>query len=86
MTPVAWNKPVPVLVGKSQIVSEDIKYVSKCGRFEIRRRRFASGRNGSFNKIGYTFTVLATGKWETVDTLSEAKTLANWEVDPNWEP
>lgn len=84
---VKWNKPVVILIGKNQLIeSGDIKYVSKCGRFEIRRRHFASGRNGSFNAIGYTFTVVATGKFETVDTLGEAKTLANWEIDPNWEP
>jgi hypothetical protein len=69
--PVAWGRPAKDLRGK-------LRYKSKCGRFEIEKRHFASGRSGYFNE--------ATTKRKTVDTLAEAKMLANWEIDPNWEP
>lgn len=84
---VKWSKPAPVLIGKSQLPSDrEFTYTSKCGRFEIRKQMFASGRNGYFNTPAYKMTVLATGKSSSwCDTLDEAKLHADWEIDPNWE-
>ena len=75
---VAWSRPT----------GNDHKrtYLSKCGRYSIVKRHFASARNGFFATVGYTFTVVATGKGETVDTLRDAKDLAEFDNNPNWEP
>lgn len=75
---VFWKKPT----GDRRRLT----YVSKCGRYTIVKRHFASARNGHFATVGYTFTVVATGKSEKVDTLRDAKDLAEFDNNPNWEP
>ena len=83
---VKWSKPEPVRAGKSQLIMEgEFEYRSKCGRFLIKKDHMSSSR-GHFNTVVYKFTVVATGKSRTCDTLAEAKQEANWEIDPNWEP
>lgn len=83
---VAWNKPVPVTVGKSKLSLEgEMLYTSKCGRFEIQKVKYASGR-GNFNNVGYKLRVVATGKAQNADSLADAKLLADWEIDPDFDP
>lgn len=83
---VAWAKAEPILIGKNKIESDDLIYRSKCGRFEIIKRHYASGRNGHFNLVRYEFKNIATGKViREIESLLAAKTYANWVIDPNWD-
>ncbi len=61
-------------------------YYSKCGRFVIKRRRFASGRNGCFNNIGYTLVADGHAQTQVSDTLRDAKDEAEMINNPSWEP
>lgn len=60
-------------------------YTSKCGRYTIQRRRYASARNGCFATVAYVLT-LPGGETKTTDTLRDAKDEAETHNDPNWEP
>ena len=61
-------------------------YTSKCGRYTIRRKHYASGRNGHFATIRYIFADAVTGKHSTHDRLIYAKDEAEYANDPQWEP
>ena len=77
---VRWNRPVTDRLDK-------VNYTSKCGRYRIEKRMYASGRNGHFNTVVYkTYvvgTVVAIGD---NDKLAEAKDEAEYHNDSNWEP
>lgn len=47
---------------------------STCGKFIITKRT-----------VSYVFTIVETQKQTVCDSLGEARALANWEIDPNWE-
>jgi len=84
---VQWGKPSPVLVGKSQVASDELLYRSKCGRFVIRKRHYASIGSRSQTSFAYVLEkVDGTRVSVPLDTLNEAKECANWEIDPNWQP
>lgn len=83
---VSWNKPTLRTVGKSNLPLEgEFLYTSKCGKFEIEKRRYSSGR-GNFNNVGYKMRVVATGKEQNAESLEGAKLLADWEIDPDFDP
>ncbi len=83
---VAWNKPVPRTVGKSQIVCKgEFVHASKCGRYTITKEVTSGARRG-FNGVRYVFTLVATGKKTYCDSLEEAKDEAEFDNDPAWEP
>ncbi len=85
-TPVKWNKATIVMMGRTlSIVSNDLLYTSKCGKFAILRSYMASGRNGYFNTPSYKLTIVSSGTSRRYDTLADAKLFANYEVDPNYE-
>ena len=74
MKTVEWNKPVQVLVGKTQLPSKgEFDYTSKDGRFLIEKRFFASSRNGCFNTVSYKFTDTKLNDSCDCDTLADAK-------------
>jgi hypothetical protein len=77
---VAWNRPT----GESDW---KLTYTSKCGRYQIVKRHFASYRNGCFNNVGYVFSTTANpSKTSICETLRDAKDEAEMANDENWEP
>lgn len=60
---------------------------SKCGRFIVRTKRMASGRNGHWNARAYSAERIdGTRIGRLHDTLSDALDAVERENDPNWEP
>ena len=85
--PVQWNKPEHERVGKSQVESDALIYRSKCGKFLIRKKHYASIGSRSQTSFAYVlFKADGTKLSAPLDTLGEAKMHANWEIDPNWQP
>ena len=77
---VSWNKPVTDPLGR-------VSYTSKCGRYRIEKKQYASGRNGYFNTVAYkTYLVGQTVALGENDKLVTAKDEADYHNDPNWEP
>jgi hypothetical protein len=76
---VAWSRPAEE--------GTKLVYRSKCGRYTITRRYFASYRNGCFNNVGYVYATTANPqKTQICDSLRDAKDEAEMANDPNWEP
>ena len=61
-------------------------YTSKCGRYRIAKKHYASGRNGYFNTVVYKLIIVATDDPSNHDSLRDAKDEAEMNNDPNWEP
>lgn len=87
-TPSPKNPPKHLVAWPRKPVTEGrrVVYKSHCGKYEIEKRRFASGRNGYLNKIGYVFVSPTSGKRYTEDLLEDAKLHADYEIDSNFEP
>lgn len=77
---VRWSVPKTDGLGR-------VSYASKCGRYRIEKKQYASGRNGYFNTVAYKTFLIATGKeLGENDKLVTAKDEADYHNDPNWEP
>jgi hypothetical protein len=77
---VFWNRPVTDALDR-------VSYTSKCGRYRIEKKQYASGRNGHFNTVAYkTYRVGQAVAIGENDTLVQAKDEAEYHHDRNWEP
>lgn len=82
---VIFGRPSPRMIGKDkQTPSNDLVWMSKCGKYKIETKQWAGSRNGTWVR-GYRLTVLETSKVTDHDTLGDARYEADLCVDPNWE-
>ena len=77
---VLWSRPV------TERREDEPVYTSKCGRYRIEKKHYASARNGHFANVAYKTTILASGLFSVTDSLRDAKDEAEYDNDPNWEP
>ena len=83
--PVMWNLFLPIIfLTDKDIPSDTTTYTSKCGRFSIEQKHYASSR-GCFNSVAYGVTDTQTGETWSEDTLAGAKLWAYQTVDPDYE-